>query len=264
MRDQETVDRNIRVHRRLGAEYDELHGEIFNPIEQARLREKLKQAIAAITTDAPEKLALDYGCGTGNVTRHLADLGLRVTAADVTEGFLRVVQHRYGPTGRVETLRVNGMDLSGVPDNRFDLVATYSVLHHVPHYLRIVEEFARVVRRGGVIYLDHEPQEVFWNRTPLYLEYLRRARALGWHWRDFWRKVRRFLVNFPHVLEGDVHVHADDHVEWDRIESLLAARECESVIKEDYLLYVGGYRQSAYEAYKEKCQDTRVLIARKG
>ncbi|MGH7593998.1 MAG: methyltransferase domain-containing protein [Gemmatimonadales bacterium] len=38
------------------------------------------------------------------------------------------------------------MNLSNVKDRSVDMVATYSVLHHVPDYLGILPELLRVLR----------------------------------------------------------------------------------------------------------------------
>ena len=57
-------------------------------------------------------------------------------------------------------------------DGSYDMVATYSVLHHVPDYLRIVEEMARVLKPGGILYLDHEASDSYWEGDKVYDEFL--------------------------------------------------------------------------------------------
>lgn len=52
------------------------------------------------------------------------------------------------------------------------MVATYSVLHHVPDYLKIVDEFVRVLKPGGVIYIDHEVSPSYWEINDTYQSYL--------------------------------------------------------------------------------------------
>ena len=107
---QQQIARNVAVHDRVARKYDAIHGEIFNPVEQTRLRSALTSARDAIRTGAKLLHALDFGCGSGNLTRHLLDLALDVTAADVSEGFLDLVRSRY-PTERLSTLLMNGSDL---------------------------------------------------------------------------------------------------------------------------------------------------------
>jgi ubiquinone/menaquinone biosynthesis C-methylase UbiE len=251
--------------------YERLHGEIFNAIEQQRLHAALQEAVDAMQTGSARPEALDYGCGSGNLTRHLMDLGVRVVCADVSDDFLKTIEQTPAAGYMVWTLRVNGADLSNLADARFDLVATYSVLHHVPDYLRIVEEMCRVTKPGGVIYIDHEVTETYYQRPAVYVEFLKRARP-----RVNWRRLRslvldvrgyihilRRLVNPRYKREGDIHVWPDDHIEWDKIEKVLAAHNFEILVRRDYLLYKAIYDAKVYDEYRNRCADERVLIARR-
>ena len=62
--------------------------------------------------------ALDFGCGSGNLTGHLLKCGAVVTAADVTPRFLDLVRKRH-PADRLRTFRLNGIDLDGLDDAVF-------------------------------------------------------------------------------------------------------------------------------------------------
>lgn len=266
------VQFNAQTHDRISGQYDRIHGEIFNPVEQARLRDGLARAVAAVRTDSSSVTALDYGCGSGNLTRHLIDLGMHTVSADVSKKFLGLIRERFASTGLSSTMRINGRDLSDVPDGRFDLVATYSVLHHVQDYLRIVEEMCRVLKPGGVLYIDHEVTETYYDRPAEYVEFLRKARPPV-----NWRRYVRLLLDVPgyiHVLrrlrnprykrEGDIHVWPDDRIEWDRIEQTLARCRFEIVLKQDYLVCSNLYNLNVYNQYKDQCSDQRLLITRKG
>lgn len=271
MQSDEQIQFNKDVNDQVSRKYDRLHGEIFNAIEQERLKKTLSTAIGAVKTDAKPLKALDYGSGSGNLTRHLIELGLETVSADISEGFLALIQNSFSQTGLSNILKINGKDLSNVPNNKFDLVATYSVLHHVPDYLSIVKEMARVVRPGGVIYIDHEVIESYYKRPKEYIEFLQKARPTV----NFKRYLRllldvkgyihivRRLMNPRYKREGDIHVWPDDHIEWDRIERLLTSEGFEIILKEDYLLYKNEYDPNIYNEYKDKCADERVLIARK-
>lgn len=82
------IKRNIRAHDKIAKKYEQNHGEIYNDVEQIRLRCMLTKALSEIKTDTRVKVALDFGCGAGNLTRHLSILGLDVLACDVSQGFL--------------------------------------------------------------------------------------------------------------------------------------------------------------------------------
>lgn len=265
LRSSRDIARNVAIHDRIARKYDALHGEIFNDVEQLRLRQALIAAVAAVRTGTEPIVALDFGCGSGNLSRHLLDLGAKVTAADVSRGFLDLVRARY-PSERLTPLWIENGDASGVTDASFDLIATYSVLHHIPHYLAAVGEMARMCKPGGVILIDHEASEGSWLEDATYNEF-RRA-ALKTDWRkylapaNYFHGVRR-LFNRRYSNEGDIHVWADDHIEWPKITTELSELGFEVVAAEDYLLSRRLYRADVFDLYRDRCSDTRMMIFRK-
>lgn len=264
-RAQRQIARNVAVHDRIARKYDAIHGEIFNPVEQDRLHRTLARARDAIRTDREPRRALDLGCGSGNLTRHLLELGFSVTAADVSQGFLDLVRSRY-PRERLETLQIKDGDLSAIPDASFDLVATYSVLHHIPDYLAAVAQMARLARPGGVVFIDHEPNEEYWQGSPDYRAFRRQAERFDWRKylrpSNYLHRVRR-IFDPRHSNEGDIHVWPDDHVEWGRIVAQLAERGFEVVLDEDYLLNRRLYRAEVFERYAGRCTDTKAMAFRR-
>jgi ubiquinone/menaquinone biosynthesis C-methylase UbiE len=271
MQEQDQIQFNREVNDRVSRKYERLHGEIFNAVEQQRLHDALNAAVKAVATGAKPLKALDYGCGSGNLSRHLIELGVHTVSADISEGFLGLIRRNFSSTGLSEVLAVNGRDLSNVPDDSFDLAATYSVLHHVPDYLGIVKEMCRILKPGGVIYIDHEVNESYFNRPKEYVEFLKKAQptvnvkryiGLLLNVRGYIHVIRR-IVNPRYKREGDIHVWPDDHVEWDKIERLLTSEGLDIILKQDYLLYKSPYDLDVYNEYKDKCADERLLVAKK-
>jgi 2-polyprenyl-3-methyl-5-hydroxy-6-metoxy-1,4-benzoquinol methylase len=270
------IARNRSAHDRVARAYDERHGEIFNDIEQARLAAAAREAVAAVTGAPRDGVrALDVGAGTGNLTRQLLACGARVTAADLSLECLAVVRERFGPTGRLETAALDGERLAAFADGAFDLVACCSVLHHVPDYLALVRELGRVVRNGGVVWLDHERHDASWLPDERRDAFLREA--VPWPaktWRRFvrpaayWRRVRplfewRRWLDRRWMPEGDLHIWPDDHIEWAQVESALAGRGVRALVVRDYLLYEPRYRREAWERWKDRVTDYRMWIGRK-
>jgi len=262
---------NIVAHNRIFKRYEKRHIEIFNPVEQSRLHVCLERAMDYIKDVSQEKIALDYGCGSGNLTKHMLDLGMNVVSADVSDNFLSVIKSKFQNFDKSKTLKINGYDLSNISDDSFDFVATYSVLHHVPDYLKIVNELIRVTKPGGVIYLDHERSEDFWKKVPLYDEFLRLVMLDPSFYIGTFKKYFRLLnyiygirrlFNPRYQLEGDIHVWPDDHIEWSEIENIFSSKECEVVLKENYLLYK-EYPLKTYDAFKNKINDCCLMVARK-
>ena len=262
------LEHNIIAHNKIAKKYEATHGEIYNDVEQSRLRQSLEKAVSHITTGSEHFTALDFGCGAGNLTKHLTDIGCNVIAADVSIGFLDLVGSRTYRSN-VETLQLNGVDLKNVPDASVDMVATYSVLHHVPEYLPLMKEFARVLKPGGVLYIDHEASDMLWQNEALseFQKNIKRSSASDM--RKYFvatNYIDRFIRMFSdpkYQREGDIHVFPDDHIEWSSIRNELSASGMQVVHEEDYLLYRRNYNKSVYESWKDKVGDMHLLVAKK-
>jgi ubiquinone/menaquinone biosynthesis C-methylase UbiE len=237
---------NIRRHDEVAARYDDLHSEIFNRTEQRRLTRALAEAWARIRVD--HRHTLDFGAGTGNLTEKLLGLGGEVCAADVSSEMLRRLEAKHAEAvaaGRLRTACLDGRFPLPFPDGSFAFVAAYSVLHHVPDYLRAVDELARVVAVGGVLYVDHELNEEHW-RSGFWVRVHRGLTLPGYTLGRLWARAARLWGRRDPALlppgerplteEGDIHIHADDHIEWTRVQQTAEARGIADIRTEDYLL----------------------------
>ena len=258
------LKRNISIHNKIAKKYNSHHLEIYNAIEQTRLKKELKNCIKKIHPKSNKLRAFDFGCGTGNLTKHLLDLGFNVTSADVSLKSLELVDLNYA-NKNLSTLLLEEGSLSKVKDNSFDLVATYSVLHHITDYINACKELVRICKPGGIIFIDHERNNDFWSNKPEYKLFLKNARKFDFkkylRLSNYYNKFIR-LFNPRHTNEGDIHVWHDDHIEWDLIKS--ETSETTSIIREkDYLLYSDIYKKDVFETYEGKISDTKLLILRK-
>ena len=271
MNDDSQVQFNIRVHDIVSEKYEKIHGEIYNVVEQGRLQAKLKYAANEIKTESALKRVLDFGCGAGNLTNHLLGMGMNVVSSDVSGAFLELIERKFGNTSRSTTMLLNGTDLSDIPDSSFDMAATYSVLHHIPDYINAVKEMCRIVKPGGIVYIDHEHNENYWNKSKEYVDFVR-SLASTRSWKRYLYPVNYYnaiksklllLQNPRYQSEGDIHVFHDDHIQWHMMEKILLNEGFEIVLCEDYLLFKRDYDASIFESFKDKCSDMRLLIARK-
>jgi len=283
------ISRNIDIHDRIAQYYDDRHIEIYNPTEQGRIHRALSHAISYINTGSGVPLVLDFGAGTGNITTHLIRLKCSVVAADVSPGSIAILEEKLPNMDRLQTLLLNGEDLSNIGDNTFDMVASYSVLHHVYDYLKIVREFVRVLKPGGILYIDHEACPSYWEDNRCYFDYLG---ELG----DSFRKTHLFELgipdpednfynNFIYMLkrymarnewikrilyklnklhdEGDLHVTKEDHIEWEKIMNTISPY-CEIPLMKDYLACrEKNEAPILWKKWMDKFVDMRLIIARK-
>ncbi len=94
---------------------------------------------------------LDLGCGTGELARHLAASGLRVTGCDISANMLNqaAAADAAGAAGWVP-LQPGWQALPFAPAS-FDAVVAASVLEYVGSPAAVLGECARVLRPGGVM-----------------------------------------------------------------------------------------------------------------
>lgn len=273
------LDINKKIYDAIAPLYEERHSEIYNVVEQNRIAKVINGVIENIKTGSKTFRALDFGSGTGNLTRHLLNAGASVVASDVSPGCLREVSCTFNNDERLEISLLNGSNLTQFADESFDVVATYSVLHHVPDYLAIVSEFIRVVKPGGIIYIDHEVCPSYWENNPEYQAYcLEVAESQAELPNNIFQKVLhafrqkywwRYLVSLLWLKwtkvadEGDIHVHADDHIEWPEIQRLLEPY-CEVLTQMDYLVCrERSFPAPAWGKWSSQLVDMRQIIALK-
>ena len=101
---------------------------------------------------------LDVGCGAGFVIGLMRDVFDEIHGIDPTKAMLDRVDTSSGNI----TLHEGVAEELPFEDSSFDLVTAYSVLHHLADHRPVLAEVARVLRPGGVFYVDLEPNRAFW------------------------------------------------------------------------------------------------------
>jgi SAM-dependent methyltransferase len=99
--------------------------------------------------DLPGKRVLDYGCGHGMAAVVLARAGARVTAFDLSPGYVSEARERARANGVAVTCVVADGEELPFPDASFDAVWGNAILHHLD-LERAGRELVRVLKPGGV------------------------------------------------------------------------------------------------------------------
>ena len=157
---------NITVHRFEAEHYELLHPEVFDKQEQRRLGSTLKTADRLIAGN--QRKALDVGAGTGNLTGKLLDMDYTVTAIDISAEMCEILKRKYKEFLTSEKLVVLNVPIEDVSfgNGEFDLITCYSVLHHLPDYANVLQRLSVFLKKGGVMYLDHEASPLYWKNEP--------------------------------------------------------------------------------------------------
>jgi ubiquinone/menaquinone biosynthesis C-methylase UbiE len=152
---------NIEVHRSEAKLYELLHPEVYSRKEQKRITTQLKNIDKQVADN--KKNALDVGAGTGNLTGKLLEMGYRVTATDISPEMCAILKRKYADylPDKLTVLNAPIEDLT-FSEGKFDLITCYSVLHHLPDYLSAVRKLSSFLKKGGVLYIDHEASPFYW------------------------------------------------------------------------------------------------------
>jgi ubiquinone/menaquinone biosynthesis C-methylase UbiE len=157
---------NVTVHRSEAKYYEAIHPEVYSKKEQKRIISTLKTADRMVSDN--RERALDFGAGTGNLTGKLLGMGYTVTAIDISPEMCAILKSKYKEAIVAKKLVVINSPIENVDFEaiEFDLIACYSVLHHLPDYIDTLQTLSRYLKKGGVMYIDHEASPLYWKNGP--------------------------------------------------------------------------------------------------
>ena len=92
---------------------------------------------------------LEVGCGAGVDAEKFVNFGAVYTGIDLTDKAVELTKLKIGHKGRV--LKMNAEQLV-FPDNHFDLVYSWGVIHHAVNPEQVVNEIYRVLKPGGLFF----------------------------------------------------------------------------------------------------------------
>ena len=153
--------------------YERGHPDVYNRLNQQRIG----RLIEGLSRKVTRERYLDVGCGSGNLLKFAIQYFEKVYGVDYSTNMLS--------RSRALTpllLKGEGADLP-FRDDTFDCVSFYSVLHHVYDPKDLLREAFRIVRSGGLVYTDHDPNIYFmrniWWLVKLYNFTLRKSLFAG-------------------------------------------------------------------------------------
>ncbi len=139
--------------------------EYFDAIEDSRYNVYAPWMKEAVGFDRfQDKRLLEIGFGTGTDLLQFARAGALVTGVDLTPRSSDIARRRFDIYGqRGEFLIGDGENLS-FPDESFDVVYSFGVLHHTPDTARAIKEIHRVLRPRGkaIVMLYHRGSLFHW------------------------------------------------------------------------------------------------------
>ena len=99
--------------------------------------------------DAKGKEVLEIGVGLGADHQRFAEAGAKLHGIDLTPRAIEHTRRRLGLFGLESDLRVGNAEALPFPDESFDLVYSWGVIHHSPDTPAAAREILRVLKPGG-------------------------------------------------------------------------------------------------------------------
>jgi ubiquinone/menaquinone biosynthesis C-methylase UbiE len=125
---------------------DSYRRNIFNP------------ALFPLIGNVKGKRILDAGCGTGYLSRLLAEKGAKVAGIDLSQKFIEIAKdyEKKRPLG-IRYEQANIANLSRFPSAYFDLVVSVYVLCDARDCKKAIQEIARVLKTKGrfILLIEH-------------------------------------------------------------------------------------------------------------
>lgn len=155
--------------------------EWFERIETHRYEvEPFIHSVAQFTRWHGKKL-LEIGVGAGTDHLQWARAGAECYGVDLTEAAIEATKARLALYGFTSNLQRIDAEALPFPDEFFNLVYSWGVIHHSEHPERIIKEIKRVLKPGGVFI-----GMVYGRHSPTVLKvWLKHALLRGKPWRSF-------------------------------------------------------------------------------
>lgn len=122
-----------------------------NPMHWDRSKAISKEILQLIPLNK-EMTALEYGAGTGITSFLLKDYLKEITLMDSSQEMVRVMEDkiRINKTANLRTLYFN-LETDEFPGQKFDLIFSQMVLHHVIDIDKIIGKFRSLLRPSGYL-----------------------------------------------------------------------------------------------------------------
>lgn len=145
---------------------------VNNPVRhfvQDKYEAKMFRSMSSITNiDRALEIGCSRGYGTKIIKKHFNPKN--IIAIDLDEKMIKIAQKR----NKDATVSFKAMDASQLdfPDNHFDAIFDFGIIHHIPNWRDCLKELKRVLKPNGEVILEEASIEsfskdigIFWRKT---------------------------------------------------------------------------------------------------
>lgn len=155
--DSRTLEANRLVHSSLATSGEYNQSPHFRPENQKKVRGIIEDLVNSLDFEESDKRALDFGCGTGFVIHLAHDLLAEIHGIDITVEMMEQVDKGLQNVHLHEGLAEATPFSSGY----FHMAFAYSFMDHLADPESFLKEAFRVLKPGGVLYTDLNPNRAF-------------------------------------------------------------------------------------------------------
>lgn len=151
--------------------------------------------------------ALDFGCGIGRLTRALAAHFEEAVGVDIAEGMVEQARTTNADVPGCRFVVNVDERLPAFADGEFDLIYTTLVLQHLPSSELVasyLQEFVRVLARGGVLVFQLPAQIPWRHRVQLRRRAYRVLRAVGVAPKTLYKRMDLQPMRYNAVAQAEV------------------------------------------------------------
>lgn len=145
--------------------------EFFEKFREFRYRTEWHIPLMVPFAEAKGKKVLEIGIGNGADAVMFALNGADYTGVDLTDAARDATRRHFAAMGLHGTVLEGNAEHLSLPDESFDWVYSYGVLHHTPNTQLAIDEVYRVLRPGGraIIMLYHKHSFNYYVRIAAYM-----------------------------------------------------------------------------------------------
>jgi SAM-dependent methyltransferase len=105
---------------------------------------------------AGRRRVLDFGCGSGQGTRRLAEVAAETIGMDLDDGLLSACESAHAGIAKLSFKRGGLAALAELPNERFDCITCFDVIEHLDEaeQAALVQSLARLLSPAGVLLLS--------------------------------------------------------------------------------------------------------------
>ena len=128
--------------------------EYFNKVEEERYKDQSWMHDYFDFAHFTDKKVLEVGIGHGTDLLQFAKYGAHCHGIDITDKHLELTDRNFSLRNYPVTLKKCDATQIDYPSDTFDCVYSFGVLHHIPESQQVIDEFYRILKPGGRMYIS--------------------------------------------------------------------------------------------------------------